>query len=148
DPLHEHATRLLATLYGRLDRFRDRLTLLERLFLREQGRKRCETLREIARIYRETLLDLPRAEQALRLALDHLGEALDAQTRDFAEALRAELVSDLQRQGRFVDLSIYLGRALEPELEGRVPASDWHHARIDRLVELARIYRGPLDDEQ
>lgn len=145
DPQHDEALEHLAQLYEAHERWRDQVGLLERRFLRQHGAARCETLRKIAGLYRERLFDLPRAEQALRLALDHLGD--DPSTRTLAEAMRMELVGDLRRQGRFVDLSIYLSRELEPEIEGRVAEADLHPGRLELLVELARIYRGPLDDE-
>jgi tetratricopeptide (TPR) repeat protein len=61
--------------------------------------------------------------------------------------MRRELVDDLESQGRYVDLSIYLERALEPELTGTGEATQTQPMRVQLLVELARIYRGPLDDE-
>lgn len=145
DPTDDDAVAQLLPRYAAQQRWRDSLAVLERRFLRQQGRDRSVTLREMARIHREALLDLPLAEQTVRRALDHLGDPpID---RDLAEALRAELVADVQRQGRFVDLSIDLARALAPEIEGRVPREALHPTRARLLVELARIYRGPLDDE-
>lgn len=145
DPTNDAALHQLLPAYAEQQRWRDSLAVLERRFLRQQGRDRCVTLREMARIHREALLDLPLAEQTLRRALDHLGDPpID---RDLAEAIRAELVADVQRQGRFVDLSIDLANALAPEIEGRVASEDLHPTRARLLVELARIYRGPLDDE-
>lgn len=143
-PRRTSATELLESLYGRTERWTDLVALYERRFPREHGATRCETLRAIASIYRDQLLDLPRAEQALRIALDHLGS--DEAHRDLAERIRVELVGDLEGQGRYVDLSIYLERALAEEVGGSVEG-DLHPTRAELLVELARIYRGPLDDE-
>jgi len=145
DPEHAGAGAQLEALYARTGRWRELVAFLERRFLREQGVARCQTLQAIAEIHRRELLDLPRAEQALRLALDHVGDA--PEHRDLAERMRAALISDIQHQGRFVDLSIYLSRALAPELEGTVAAANLHPGRVALLVELARIFRGPLDDE-
>src|SRR5262249_45340805 len=145
EPYHEHASQLLRELYARAGRWSDVVGLLEREFPRQHGVHRCRTLQEIAHIYRKELLDLPRAEQALRIALDHLGD--DPEHRELAETMRQALVADLQGQGRYVDLSIYLERALAAEIDGRVAAAALHPRRAELLVELARIYRGPLDDE-
>jgi tetratricopeptide (TPR) repeat protein/Tfp pilus assembly protein PilF len=136
---------LLERLYARTARWHDLVVLLEGQFPRQHGVKRCETLRRIASIHSEHLFDLPRCEQALRLALDHIGT--DAQHRDLAEDIRRRLVAALEAQGRFVDLSIYLERALEPEIEGNLAPEDLHPDREALLVELARIYRDALDDE-
>lgn len=136
---------LLETLYARNERWHELVTLLESQFPRQHGVRRCETLRRIASIHGDHLFDLPRCEQALRLALDHLGG--DEANRDLAEGIRRRLVAALEAQGRFVDLSIYLERALEPEIDGDIEPEALHPDREALLVELARIYRDALDDE-
>ena len=166
-PHRTSAHALLRDLYARRERWRDLVSLLEEVFPRQHGVDRSITLREIARVYRDHLIDLPRAEQALRIALDHLGDetgpvrppapgepiVLEDPSvsypahRELAEAMRNELVQDLEGQGRYVDLAIYLERALQPEIDGMVPTNALFPARAELLTELARIYRGPLDDE-
>ena len=144
-PERASSVELLEQLYARTERWHDLVSLLEAQFPRQHGVRRCETLRRIASIHGEHLFDLPRCEQALRLALDHLGT--DEQYRDLAEGIRRKLVSALEAQGRFVDLSIYLERALEPEIDGDIAPEDLHPDREALLVELARIYRDALEDE-
>jgi tetratricopeptide (TPR) repeat protein len=139
------STQLLERLYARTERWHDLVTLLEGQFPGQHGVRRCHTLRKIASIHSEHLFDLPRCEQALRLALDHIGT--DAEQRDLAEDIRRRLVAALEAQGRFVDLSIYLERALEPEIDGNMAPEELHRDREALLVELARIYRDALDDE-
>jgi len=147
DPRRPAARAALAELLEAQGEWRELVELHERQVPDVYGIERCELLRTIARIARRELRDLQRSEQALRIALEHLGQDDSPEALDLAEQMRAELVRDLEGQGRYVDLAIYLERSLQPEIEG-LPSDALVPGRVDLLVELARIYRGPLDDEQ
>ena len=146
DPRRQSARNALAGLLESLGDWRELVELHERQVAHVYGLERCTLLRTIARICRTQLRDLQRSEQALRIALEHLGDDDSDDARVLAEQMRAELVRDLEGQGRYVDLAIYLERSLAPELAG-VDPGEVSPERLDLLVELARIYRGPLDDE-
>ncbi|MCR9163389.1 MAG: tetratricopeptide repeat protein [Nannocystaceae bacterium] len=146
DPRRPVAREALAELLEAQGDWRELVELHERHVAHVYGLERCTLLRTISQICRTQLRDLQRSEQALRIALEHLGDEDAPEARALAEQMRAELVRDLEGQGRYVDLAIYLERSLAHELEG-VPSEDLSPERAGLLVELARIYRGPLDDE-
>lgn len=146
DPRRSSAQQALAELLESQGDWRELVELHEREVAHVYGVERCALLRSIAKICRHELRDLQRSEQALRIALEHLGDDRSPEALAVGEQMRAELVRDLEGQGRYVDLAIYLERALAAEIEG-VPVETLVPGRVDLLVELARIYRGPLDDE-
>lgn len=146
DPRRATAQQALAVLLESQGDWRELVELHERQVAHVYGVERCTLLRSIAKICRHELRDLQRSEQALRIALEHLGDDASPEAAEAGEQMRAELVRDLEGQGRYVDLAIYLERSLAPEISG-VPTEDLVSSRVDLLVELARIYRGPLDDE-
>lgn len=146
DPRRATAQQALAELLASQGDWRELVELHERQVAHVYGLERCALLRSIAKICRHELRDLQRSEQALRIALEHLGDDASPEAAEVGEQMRAELVRDLEGQGRYVDLAIYLERSLAPEIEG-VPTEALVSSRVDLLVELARIYRGPLDDE-
>ncbi len=146
DPRRATAQSTLAELLESQGEWRDLVELHEREVAHVYGVERCTLLRSIARICRHELRDLQRSEQALRIGLEHLGDDASPEAAELGEQMRAELVRDLEGQGRYVDLAIYLERSLAPEIAG-VPTETLLSSRVDLLAELARIYRGPLDDE-
>ncbi|MGH1341579.1 MAG: tetratricopeptide repeat protein [Nannocystales bacterium] len=146
DPRRPTAQEAMAELLASQGDWRELVELHERQVAHVYGVERCALLRSIARICRHELRDLQRSEQALRIALEHLGDDESPEAGDVREQMRAELVRDLEGQGRYVDLAIYLERSLAAEIEGVSPEA-LVSSRVDLLVELARIYRGPLDDE-
>jgi tetratricopeptide (TPR) repeat protein len=146
DPRRPIARDALAELLEAQGDWRELVELHERQVAHVYGLERCALLRTISQICRNHLRDLQRSEQALRIALEHLGDDDTPEALELAEQMRAELVRDLEGQGRYVDLAIYLERSLSPELDG-MAADALVPERVDLLVELARIYRGPLDDE-
>ncbi|MCA9711404.1 MAG: hypothetical protein KDK70_36535, partial [Myxococcales bacterium] len=102
-PERQSSAELLARLYREHERFEQLVALHERELPRRHGEARARVLREIAEIHRDELYDLPQAEKALRLAIEQL-DASPSQ-RALADELREELVANLERQGRFVDLA-------------------------------------------
>jgi len=145
DPRRDRAWATLRELYSGAGRWRELVSLLGRLAQRQVGMERCQTLLEMADVYRRELDDLVGAEQALRTALHGLDE--DPESRDLAETVRRALVTNLQAQGRYVDLATYLEAVLAAELEGHVETTRLAPRRAELMIELARLYRGPLDNE-
>ena len=146
DPRRPAAREALAELLEIQGDWRELVELHEREVAHVYGLERCMLLRTISRICRQHLRDLQRSEQALRIALEHLGDEDSPEAVELAEQMRADLVRDLEGQGRYVDLAIYLEQSLAAEIDG-LPLDMLVPNRVDLLVELARIYRGPLDDE-
>lgn len=136
---------LLALLYREHERFEQLVALHESLLPRHHGPARARLLHEIATLHRDALHDPLRAEQALRLAIDELGRGEDE--RELADALRSELVENLEHQGRIVDLVDHLEQELAPELDPTDPAETPRRARLDLLATMARVVRDRLEDE-
>jgi tetratricopeptide (TPR) repeat protein len=132
----------LADLFAARERWSELAELLVKVFPRERGLPRCTMLRRLAHVYRDHLLDPTRAEQSLRLALDHLPAG--GGDRELGDEMRLELCALLERQGRYVDLAVFLERELAAELSGEPPD---HDGRIALLHQLARLQREALDDQ-
>ncbi len=146
DPQRPATRAALAELLEAEGEWHELIELQERQVAHVYGLQRCHLLRSIAQLCRQHLRDLQRSEQALRVALEHLGEDTSPEAVQLAEDMRGELVRDLEGQGRYVDLAIYLERSLAPEIDGLPDQHEIRASRVELLIELARIYRGPLDD--
>ncbi|MEM7152993.1 MAG: tetratricopeptide repeat protein [Myxococcota bacterium] len=140
------STELLASLYRDHQRFTELVALHEAELPRRHGRARAQILQEIATLYRDELNDPPRAERALRLAIEELGPS--AEERVLADALRQELADNLEGQGRYIDLSVYLEQELETELDSELAVEDTPAPpRLTLIQTLARVLRDHLEDE-
>jgi tetratricopeptide (TPR) repeat protein len=165
---------LLASLYEQRQRWTALVSLLGREYPRQQGLDRVRTLRRIAELQRSRLDDLPRAEQALRLALENLDDlSLDglaeqlpderepkASVDDLADELHLELVTVLDKHGRYSDLIAHLEHELADDLAGRSDPRERGQAgvgwfdgpvtgkppRIELLQRLARALRDHSED--
>ncbi|MCA9653294.1 MAG: hypothetical protein KC501_25490, partial [Myxococcales bacterium] len=144
-PDRQASVDVLALLYREHDRFPELVAMLESLLPRRHGLARARLLHEIADLYREALHDPARAEQALRLGIDELGSS--DEERELADQLRQELITNLEQQGRYVDLTVVLEQELAPELELADPEEAPRASRLALLTTLARVVRDHLEDE-
>jgi len=144
-PERQASVELLASLYREHARFWELVELREAELPRRHGPARARLLAEIAALHRDELHDRARAEQALRLALEQLGGATPEE-RALADELREALATDLDQQGRVVELASWLEHELAPELEPR-PGPRPPPPRLALLQRLARLVRDRLDDE-
>ncbi|MCH9686171.1 MAG: hypothetical protein K0V04_32360 [Deltaproteobacteria bacterium] len=144
-PDREASAELLANLLRTHQRYPELIAFHESELPRRHGLARARTLQEIANIHRDALCDSVRAEQALRLAIEELGSTPDEQA--LADILRADLVANLEQQGRYVDLTVYLDAELAEQLSPDAPLEPPPEPRLDLARTLARVLRAHLDDE-
>jgi len=141
-PDRAEARQVLGDLYAQHRRWSELVVLLEDDSLRLHGRERAIVLRRIAAIYRDHLYDLPRSEHALWLALE--SAAQDEDDLELHDALRDELITSMEQQGRYADLVLYLER----EIANAETAGDGISETATALmITLARTRREHLEDE-
>lgn len=144
-PDREASEELLLELYQQTERWPELVKALEHRAMRLHDIERCLALRRVALIRSRHLYDLAAAEEALRMALDALGEpAIDEVLGD---KVRLELARCLESQGSFSDLAALLDGELEAELTADPPLAEIRPARLTLMAMLAQIRKTRLDDE-